>query len=48
VNRKQDLDWAVMRRERTRGRIRVATVTVGAAALATAGVVAYNLPGTAH
>src|SRR5215475_8969963 len=44
--RQQDLASAVM--ERDRSRMRMVTVTVGAASLATAGVVAYNLPGPAH
>jgi hypothetical protein len=35
---------AILERERSRSRMRLATVTVGVAALATAGVVAYNLP----
>jgi hypothetical protein len=48
MNQRQDLTSAVMERERSRNRIRLLTVTVGAAALATAGVVAYQLPGPAH
>jgi hypothetical protein len=48
MNQQQDLASAVMQRERSRRRMRRVTVTVGAASLATAGVVAYNLPGTAH
>ena len=48
MNQRQDLTSAVMQRERSRNRIRLVTVTVGAAALATAGVIAYQLPGPAH
>jgi hypothetical protein len=48
MNQRQDLTTAVMQRERSRNRIRLLTVTAGAASLATAGVVAYNLPGVAH
>ena len=48
MNQQQDLASAVMQRERSRRRMRRVTVTVGAVSLATAGVVAYNLPGTAH
>ena len=44
----QDLASAVRDRDRSRSRMRLVTVTVGAASLATAGVVAYNLPGSAH
>ena len=44
MNQRRDLAWAVGERERTRRRIRRVTVTVGAASLATAGVVAYHLP----
>jgi hypothetical protein len=44
MNQRRDLAWAVGERERTRRRIRRVTVTVGAASLATAGVVAYYLP----
>jgi hypothetical protein len=44
MNQRRDLAWAVGERERTRLRIRRVTVTVGAASLATAGVVAYHLP----
>ena len=47
MNQRQDLASAVMERDRSRSRIRLATVTVGAASLATAGVVAYHLPGPA-
>jgi hypothetical protein len=46
--RQHDLASAVMKRDRSRSRMRMVTVTVGAASLATAGVVAYNLPGSAH
>jgi len=46
--RQQDLASAAMERDRSRSRMRLVTVTVGAASLATAGVVAYNLPGPAH
>lgn len=38
----------VAARERGRTRIRVATFAAGVAGLATAGVVAYNLPSPAH
>ena len=48
MNERQDLASAVMGRDRSRSRMRLVTVTVGAASLATAGVVAYNLPGPAH
>jgi hypothetical protein len=48
MNQQQDLASAVMERDRTRSRMRLVTVTVGAASLATAGVVAYNLPGPAN
>jgi hypothetical protein len=48
MNQRQDLASAIMRRERSRSRVRRVTVAVGAASLATAGVVAYNLPGPAH
>ena len=48
MNEQQDLASAVMKRDRSRSRMRMVTVTVGAASLATAGVVAYNLPGPAH
>jgi hypothetical protein len=48
MNQQQDLASAVMKRDRSRSRMRMVTVTVGAASLATAGVVAYNLPGPAH
>jgi hypothetical protein len=48
MNQRQDLTSAVMRRERSRNRIRLLTVTAGAASLATAGVVAYYLPGPAR
>ena len=48
MNQQQDLASAVMERDRSRSRMRMVTVTVGAASLATAGVVAYNLPGPAH
>jgi uncharacterized membrane protein len=47
MNQRQDLASAVMERDRSRSRIRLVTVTVGAASLATAGVVAYHLPGPA-
>ena len=46
MNEQQDLASAVMKRDRSRSRMRMVTVTVGAASLATAGVVAYNLPGS--
>ena len=42
------LTATLRQRERSRSRVRLITVTVGAAALATAGVVAYQLPGPAH
>lgn len=48
MNQRQDLASALMQRDRSRSRMRLVTVTVGAASLATAGVVAYNLPGPAH
>jgi hypothetical protein len=48
MNEQQDLASAVMKRDRSRSRMRMVTVTVGAASLATAGVVAYNLPGSTH
>jgi hypothetical protein len=48
MNQRHDLASAVMERDRSRSRMRRLTVTVGAASLATAGVVAYNLPGPAH
>ena len=48
MNQRQDLASAVMERDRSRSRMRMVTVTVGAASLATAGVVAYNLPGSTH
>jgi len=48
MNRQPDLASAVSERERSRSRMRWVTVTVGAASLATAGVVAYNLPGPAN
>ena len=48
MNQRRDLASAVRERERSRNRMRRITVTVGAASLATAGVVAYNLPGPAH
>jgi hypothetical protein len=48
MNQRPDLASAVMERDRSRSRMRLVTVTVGAASLATAGVVAYNLPGPAH
>ena len=48
MNQHEDLASAVRQRERSRRRMRRVTLTVGAASLATAGVVAYNLPGTAH
>jgi hypothetical protein len=48
MNQQQDLASAVMKRDRSRSRMRMVTVTMGAASLATAGVVAYNLPGSAH
>jgi hypothetical protein len=48
MNQRQDLASAVMERDRSRSRMRLITVTVGAASLATAGVVAYNLPGPTH
>jgi hypothetical protein len=48
MNQRPDLTSAVLRRERSRNRIRLVTVTVGVGALATAGVVAYQLPGPAH
>jgi hypothetical protein len=48
MNQRRDLATAVRERERSRNRIRRLAVTVGAASLATAGIVAYNLPGPAH
>ena len=48
MNEQQDLASAVMKRDRSRSRMRMVTATVGAASLATAGVVAYNLPGSTH
>ena len=48
MNQRPDLASAVMERDRSRSRMRLVTVTVGAASLATAGVVAYNLPGSTH
>jgi hypothetical protein len=48
MNQRQDPASAVMERDRSRSRMRLVTVTVGAASLATAGVVAYNLPGPTH
>ena len=48
MNQRRALATAVTERERSRNRMRWVTVTVGAASLATAGVVAYNLPGPAH
>jgi hypothetical protein len=48
MNEQQDLASAVMKRDRSRSRMRMVTVTVGAASLATAGIVAYNLPGSTH
>jgi hypothetical protein len=48
MNEQQDLASAVMKRDRSRSRMRMVTVTVGAASLATAGVVAFNLPGSTH
>jgi hypothetical protein len=48
MNQRDDLASAVRERDRSRSRMRLVTVTVGAASLATAGVVAYNLPGPAH
>jgi hypothetical protein len=48
MNQRHDLASAVMERDRSRSRMRLVTVTVGAASLATAGVVAYNLPGPTH
>ena len=48
MNQRQDLVSAVIKRDRSRSRMRLVTVTVGAASLATAGVIAYNLPGLAH
>jgi hypothetical protein len=48
MNQQQDLASAVMKRDRSRSRMRMVTVTMGAASLATVGVVAYNLPGSTH
>lgn len=48
MNKRHDLASAVRRRERGRDRIRLLTVTAGVASLATAGVVAVNLPGSSH
>jgi hypothetical protein len=48
MNQRPDLTSAITRRERSRNRIRLLTVTAGAASLATAGVVAYYLPGPAR
>jgi len=47
MNRRQDFASAVRWRERSRRRMRRVTTAVGAASLATAGVVAYNLPAPA-
>ena len=48
MNQRHDLASAVRQRERGRGRVRLLTATVGAASLATAGVVAFHLPGSTH
>src|SRR5215831_1911979 len=48
MNGRQDLASAVWQRERSRSRMRRVTAAAGVASLATAGVVAYNLPGSAH
>jgi hypothetical protein len=48
MNGRQDLASAFRQRERSRSRMRRVTAAAGVASLATAGVVAYNLPGPAH
>jgi len=48
MNQHDDLASVVRQRERSRRRMRRVTVAVGAASVATAGVVAYHLPGTPH
>jgi hypothetical protein len=44
----QDASPAVAARERGRSRVRAVTAVAGAASLATAGLVAFTLPGAAH
>jgi hypothetical protein len=48
MNNERELITALAGRERGRSRMRLVTVGLGGAALATAGVVAYHLPGPAH
>ncbi len=48
MNDDRELISALAGRERARARMRLATVGLGAAALVTAGVVAYHLPAPAH
>jgi len=48
TNGRQDLASAVWQRQRSRSRMRRVTAAAGVASLATAGVVAYHLPGPAH
>ena len=48
MNDDRELISALAGRERARGRMRLATAGLGAAALVTAGVVAYHLPAPAH
>ena len=47
-HRTRELRAAVARRERSQGHLRAATATVGAAGVATAGAVAFILPGATH
>jgi hypothetical protein len=47
VKDSHDLLTALVARERGRSWMRAATITAGAAGLATAGVIAYNLPAPA-
>lgn len=46
--RRHDTLSAIAARQRGRARLRAATLAFGAAGLAGAGVVAYNLPGGSH
>jgi hypothetical protein len=48
MNEDRELISAVAGRERARARMRLATAGVGAAALVTAGWVAYHLPAPVH
>jgi hypothetical protein len=48
MNDDRELIEALAGRERARARMRLATVGLGAAALVTAGVVAYHLPAPVH